>query len=69
MRLLVLFVSWFFVFPAFADNSLEVEGWARATANMAKNGAVYLSIKNNAAGSEELRAIRTSAAKRAAERH
>jgi len=71
VRLLFLFVSWLFVSPAFAGSGievggLEVEGWARATAKMARNGAVYLSMKNNEAAADELLAVRTSAAKRAA---
>jgi len=61
----VLLVSLLMAFPAWADDALSVEGWARATASKARNGAVYLQIKNNSGAGDKLLSSQTDAAKRA----
>ena len=42
-----------------------VEGWARATASKARNGAAYLMIKNNTGAMDKLLSSNTGSAKRA----
>ncbi len=66
MRFFVLFVSFLFVCPVWAGDGLVVDGWARATASKARNGAAYLSIKGNGATTDRLLSTRSVGARRVA---
>ncbi len=66
MRFFILFVSFLFVCPVWAGDGLVVDGWARATASKARNGAVYLSIKGNGATTDRLLSARSDRARRVA---
>ncbi len=66
MRTFILLLSFLFALPAYAADGLMVEGWARATASKAKNGAAYLTIKNNTDKADKLLSGRADAAKRTA---
>lgn len=66
MRFFILLVSFLFVCPVWAGDGLVVDGWARATASKARNGAVYLSIKGNGATTDRLLSARSDGARRVA---
>ena len=68
MNRFVLIVSFLLTIPAFsalAGDGLVVEGWARATASKARNGAAYLMIKNDTGAADKLLSSKSSAAKHA----
>lgn len=68
VRFLILLVSILMAMPAYsalAADDLMVEGWARATASKARNGAAYLMIRNNSGTADKLISSRSDAAKRA----
>ena len=65
MKTVALFVSLFLALPALAGNGMTVEGWARATASKARNGAVYLSIRNDTNAGDRILASQTEVARHA----
>ena len=54
MRYLLLFISFLLLSPAWAGEGLDVQGWARATATKARNGAAYIAIKNSSGSGDRL---------------
>ena len=54
MRYLLFLISFLLLSPAWAGEGLDVQGWARATATKARNGAAYITIKNSSGSRDRL---------------
>ena len=66
MRYLLFLISFLLLSPAWAEEGLDVQGWARATATKARNGAAYITIKNSSGSRDRLLSEKSLAAKSAA---
>ena len=66
MRYLLFLISFLLLSPASAEEGLDVQGWARATATKARNGAAYITIKNSSGLRDRLLSEKSLAAKSAA---
>ncbi len=66
MRYLLFLISFLLLSPAWAGEGLDVQGWARATATKARNGAVYITIKNSSGSRDSLISGKSLVAKSAA---
>lgn len=65
MKIFALLVGLLLALPAWAGDGMMVEGWARASAGKARNGAAYLSIRNYTGMADRLLSSQTGVAKRA----
>ena len=54
VRYLLFLISFLLLSPAWAGEGLDVQGWARATATKARNGAAYITIKNSSGSGDRL---------------
>ena len=66
MRYLLFLISFLLLSPAWAGEGLDVQGWARATATKARNGAAYITIKNSSGSRDRLVSGNSLVAKSAA---
>ena len=66
MRYLLFLISFLLLSPAWAGEGLDVQGWARATATKARNGAAYITIKNSSGSKDRLFSVNSLVAKSAA---
>ena len=66
MRYLLFLISFLLLSPAWAGEGLDVQGWARATATKARNGAAYITIKNLSGSGDRLLYGKSLVAKSAA---
>ena len=66
MRYLLFLISFLLLSPAWAGEGLDVQGWARATATKASNGAAYITIKNSSGLGDRLLSGKSLVAKSAA---
>ena len=66
MRYLLFLISFLLLSPAWAGAGLDVQGWARATATKARNGVVYITIKNFSDAGDRLFSAKSLVAKSAA---
>ena len=66
MPYLLFLISISITLPAWAGESLNVQGWARATAIKARNGAAYIAIKNSSDAGDRLLSAKSLVAKSAA---
>ena len=63
MPYLLFLISISITLPAWAGESLNVQGWARATASKGSNGVAYVTIKNSSDLTDQLLSGNSPAAK------
>ncbi|SVC90916.1 uncharacterized protein METZ01_LOCUS343770, partial [marine metagenome] len=63
VRYLLFLISFLLLSPAWAEEGLDVQGWARATATKARNGVAYITIKNSSGSRDRLLSEKSLAAK------